>query len=142
MARLLIDGAVRKLQVARDIARRNRKTVRDGNENVRQVTADTTLACKRLCGIHRCVGQREVVSHLAVEAFQQRVQAGDVGAAVSAADLLGEFRDCGVGLRQRVSRRNRLGGNRSTVPRTTPSVLCVSTTPSTATLNWRNGPWL
>src|ERR1019366_9114903 len=39
-----------------------------------------------------------------------------------------------------VSRRNRLGGNRSTVPRTTPLVLCISTSPSTSTLNSSNGP--
>ena len=33
-----------------------------------------------------------------------------------------------------VSRRNRLGGKRSIVPRTTPSVSCVSTSPSTVTV--------
>ena len=44
------------------------------------------------------------------------------------------------GLVSAVSRRNRVGGNRSTAPRTMPWVSRVSISPSTCTLSSSNGP--
>ena len=68
-----------------------------------------------------------------MQACQQRVQELQVVVAGRRASRVGKAGDRLVGAVSGVSRRNSDGGNRSIAPGTTPSVLRVSTSPSTDT---------
>ena len=131
VAGLLVDHAVGAQEMAGDEARGNAAVARAGDEDMRVVLADAALSakasaaevpllvgsssnvmCSLICTISAC---RKPSTSSSDSARSSRANAAIAGlTAVSA-----------------VERRNRLGGKRSSVPRSTPPVSWVSIRPST-----------
>src|SRR5689334_9043668 len=74
VASLLLDAAVRHLQVAGDVARRNVETAGRSDKNVAVVAADAALERERFAGARHHLGHFDVERYFAVKLLEQSVR--------------------------------------------------------------------